>query len=97
MSLVVDEMDIRKHLSFDGNKFVGNVDLGDNRETGDDDEVASEALVFLVVALNNSWKLPVGYFLINGLGSSGTYIHTYMHKCIHTYTHTHMYLLSDTV
>jgi len=59
VSLVVDEMDIRKHSSFDGNKFVENVDLGDNRETGDDDEVASEALVFLVVALNNSWKLPV--------------------------------------
>jgi len=37
VSLVVDEMDIRKHLSFDGNKFVGNVDLGDSRETGNDD------------------------------------------------------------
>jgi len=28
---------------------------------------ATEALVFLVVALNSHWKIPVGYFLIHGL------------------------------
>jgi len=28
---------------------------------------ATEALVFLIVALNSHWKIPVGYFLIHGL------------------------------
>lgn len=29
--------------------------------------MAKEALVFLVVALNSNWKVPVGYFLTNSL------------------------------
>lgn len=31
--------------------------------------VAREAFIFMVVAVNVSWKLPIGYFLIAGLGS----------------------------
>ena len=30
---------------------------------------AREALAFMVTAVNGSWKLPVGFFLIAGLGS----------------------------
>lgn len=33
-------------------------------------EKAKEAFVFLVVAINESWKIPVGYFLINHVNSS---------------------------
>lgn len=33
-------------------------------------EKAKEALVFLVVAINEAWKIPVGYFLINHINSS---------------------------
>lgn len=35
----------------------------------DDDSlpVATDAFVFMVVALNSYWKLAIGYFLINGL------------------------------
>lgn len=32
-------------------------------------EVATECLVFMVVCVNESWKLPVGYFLCNHLNS----------------------------
>lgn len=31
--------------------------------------VAKEALTFMVVALNEQWKMPIGYFLIDGLSA----------------------------
>lgn len=32
--------------------------------------IAKEALVLMVVSITDGWKLPVGYFLIAGLGAS---------------------------
>lgn len=29
--------------------------------------VAKEALVFMLTCINGPWKIPVGYFLINGI------------------------------
>ena len=68
VSLMLDEMAIRKKIEWDakGQKMVGFVDLG----TGVDDDsapVATEALVFMVVCVNGSWKLPVGHFMIKSL------------------------------
>lgn len=65
-NLVVDEMAIRKHLEWDGKKFRGYVDIG-NEVDDDSNAVASEALVFMLVSLDSHWKVPCGYFLINGL------------------------------
>lgn len=65
-NLVVDEMAIRKHLEWDGKKFRGYVDIG-NEMDDDSNAVASEALVFMLVSLDSHWKVPCGYFLINGL------------------------------
>mgnify|MGYP005985167013 CR=1 FL=1 len=31
---------------------------------------AKEVLVFMLVALNDHWKMPVGYFFLDGLNSS---------------------------
>lgn len=65
-SLMMDEMAIRKHIEWDGKRFIGYVDVG----TGVDDDttpVATEALVFMVVSLSAHWKVPIGYFLIQGL------------------------------
>ena len=31
---------------------------------------AKEVLVFMLVALNDYWKIPVGYFFLDGLNSS---------------------------
>ena len=65
-SLMLDEMAIRKHVEWDGNKFCGFVDIG----TGINDDslpAATEALVLMVVSMNSSWKVPCGYFLIDGL------------------------------
>ncbi|CAH1981442.1 unnamed protein product [Acanthoscelides obtectus] len=68
-NLVFDEMCIMKKVEWDGKRTYGYVelDIGDAGDTGDTVEEAREALVFMLVALNCSWKIPVGYFLINGL------------------------------
>lgn len=67
-NLVLDEMSIRQQVEWDGQKFCGYVDLN----TGiDSDQVpeAKEVLVFMLVALNDCWKIPVGYFLLDGLSA----------------------------
>lgn len=68
-SLMMDEVAIRQHIEWDGSKFVGYIDMG---TCLDDDRmpVAKEALTFMVVGVNDSFKLPVAYFLIDGLGGT---------------------------
>lgn len=65
-SLVVDEIAIRQHLEFDGTCYYGYVDMGSSVDT-DNLPVAKEAFVLMLVAINASWKLPVGYFLTAGI------------------------------
>ena len=68
-ALMIDEVAIRQQVEWDGSKFVGYIDMG----TGLDDDsmpVAKEALTFMVVGVNDSFKLPVAYFLIDGLGGT---------------------------
>ena len=66
-SLMLDEMAIRKHVSWDGVKFRGYVDVGNGAEENDSSPVAKDALVLMAVAVNGSWKVPCGYFLVDGL------------------------------
>ena len=69
-ALMLDEMSIRKHVEWDGKQFRGFVDLG----TGINDDSlpeATDALVFMAVSVNSSWKVPCGYFLVNGLTEEG--------------------------
>jgi hypothetical protein len=66
-SLMIDEMAIKKHVSWDGKKFRGYVDLGNSVEDDDSAHIAKDALVFMVVGVNETWKVPVGYFFIDGL------------------------------
>ncbi|KAK6475665.1 DNA transposase THAP9 [Huso huso] len=65
-ALLINEMSLCKEIEWDGMKYRGFVDIG----TGIDNEstpVATKALVFMVVSLTSSWKVPCGYFLIRGL------------------------------
>lgn len=64
-----DEMAIKKDLVWDGNNICGYVDLGHGIMESDNCPLATEALVFMVTALNKSWKIPVVYCLINGLSA----------------------------
>ncbi|KAL4126963.1 hypothetical protein QTP88_011161 [Uroleucon formosanum] len=70
-ALVMDEMAVRQHVEWDGTNYHGYVNVGESicNETM---EKAKEALVFLVVALNEAWKIPVGYFLINHINNDLT-------------------------
>ena len=66
---MLDEMAIKKHISWDGKKYKGYVDLG-NGIKDDSLPVAGDALVFMVVAIDESWKVPCGYFFIDGLSGA---------------------------
>ena len=67
VALIFDEVAIKKRVEFDGKKFVGCTDLGTGVEPDDMTPPATEALVFMVVALDGSWKLSIGYFLADHL------------------------------
>ncbi|KAK1907005.1 DNA transposase THAP9 [Dissostichus eleginoides] len=63
---VMDEVAIRKHVEYAAGKFHGYVDLGCG-VVDDSLPPAKDALVLMVVAIDDSWKIPVAYFLIDGL------------------------------
>ncbi|KAJ4948187.1 hypothetical protein JOQ06_019724 [Pogonophryne albipinna] len=65
-ALMMDEVSIRKHLEYAAGKFHGYVDLGCGI-VDDSLPPAKDALVLMVVAIDDSWKIPVAYFLIDGL------------------------------
>ena len=67
--LMMNEMAIKKHVSWDGKKYNGYVDLG-NDVNDDTLPVAGDALVFMVVAVDGSWKVPCTYFFIDGLSGN---------------------------
>ncbi len=64
--LMLDEMSIRKHTSWNVHEGVpeGFVDLGTGCVDGDAAPVAKDVLVFMLVGIYGGWKLPVGYFLV---------------------------------
>lgn len=64
----MDEISIRKHLDFNNEKYFGFVDFRSEIQSDTVDQ-ATECLVFMVVAINYSWKIPIGYFLCNHLNS----------------------------
>lgn len=74
-NLVFDEMSIRKKIEWNFNKeemgYVYDFGLGNYNATP-----AREVLVFLLVAINASWKLPLGYFPIDGCKSEQKFIIT---------------------
>ena len=53
-------------MSHDGQKYCGYVDLGNDVEDDESAHLAKDALVFVVDGINESWKVPVGYFFIDG-------------------------------
>lgn len=78
-ALIIDEMSIRQHLEWDGKNFHGYVNFG--TEINDDrNQLAKEAFVLLIVCINGTWKLPVGYFLTNSL--NGQQKHSIVQQCI---------------
>ncbi|XP_037831652.1 uncharacterized protein si:ch73-130a3.4 isoform X3 [Kryptolebias marmoratus] len=60
--LMLDAMAIKKHVQYNPHtqKMSGFVDMGDGLNEQD---VATEALVFMVVGLQGHWKAPIAYYL----------------------------------
>ncbi|CAI6349790.1 unnamed protein product [Macrosiphum euphorbiae] len=63
-----NEMHIKRQIEWDGKKCHGFSSIG-NGYTSNDSELraATQVLVILVVALDSSWKVPIGYFFHKGL------------------------------
>lgn len=68
-SLMHDELSIKEDIEWDGHRFLGYVDVGDGVYS-DDTPLAGHALVFMVVSIDGSCKVPIGYFLIAGMSGS---------------------------
>ena len=58
--LMLDEMAIRKHVSWDGKKFQGYVDLGNGVDEDDSAPISKVVLVLMAISVNGSWKVPCG-------------------------------------
>lgn len=71
INLVIDEMAIRQHIDWNGHNYSGFVNMGANCVYDHDNlPLAKNALVFLAVAINGHWKVPVGYFFIDNLNAT---------------------------
>ncbi|KYN10897.1 THAP domain-containing protein 9, partial [Trachymyrmex cornetzi] len=71
INLTMDEISIREHIHWDGKEFHGYVDFGIEGNNKDEKiPKAKNAFIFMAVALNSNWKVPLGYFLINSLNAS---------------------------
>ena len=69
-SLMLDEMAIKKHIAWDGERYRGYVDIGNNVVDDDSNPVAKDVIVFMVVSVKESWKIPIAYFFIDGLSGN---------------------------
>ena len=61
---MLDEMAMKKHVSWDGKEFRGYVDVGNGIDENDSSPVAKDALVLMAVAVNGSWKVPCGLLMV---------------------------------
>ncbi|GBN24837.1 hypothetical protein AVEN_265144-1 [Araneus ventricosus] len=63
-----DEMSIRRQTELDNGKLCGYIDYGTDLESPEL-PIANNALTFMVNAVNGNWKIPIAYFLIDGLNA----------------------------
>lgn len=61
-ALVADEMSIRRQKIWTGKYYEGLVDIG--LENDESSQIATQAYVFMLVSINDSWKLPLAYFFV---------------------------------
>nr|XP_040563692.1 uncharacterized protein LOC121113894 [Lepeophtheirus salmonis] len=65
-NLTLDEMCIKKMIEFEGSKYHGYMVIG-TAVSYNSISPTIEVLVLMVVAINGSWKIPIGNFIIHGL------------------------------
>ena len=71
-NLVCDGMSIKSSTIYNKTtgSFEGFVDFGCDIISDDENSVATEALVFMLVSLRKNWKYPIGYVLINKIDAT---------------------------
>lgn len=82
-NIVIDEIAIRQQVTYDGQRYYGLIDFGVDHNDAfhvDHSLKATNALVFMLVAINGHWKIPVGYFLLNSL--NGAERASLLEKCL---------------
>lgn len=62
-SLVFDEIAVRKYEELVGDRYCRYIDFCEGLH-GDDVDMTKEALVFMLVCIIESKKIPIGYFFI---------------------------------
>lgn len=95
-NLVVDEMCVKRQIEIDPQQNIyGHINMGTGAiYDADDIPIAKNALVFMLVGMNDYWKLPIGYFLIDGL--TGAERSNLLSKAIELITDTGAHLCSIT-
>ena len=74
-TLLCDAMKIKSSTIYNKETvcFEGFVNYGNDIIVDDENEIAADALVFMLVSLKNSWKYPIGYVLINGIDATNSH------------------------
>ena len=78
--LLRDEMAIRRHVKYISGEYSGFVYIGKS-QFDDSVPLAKDAFVLMAVSMNASWKIPVAYFIINGM--SGADMANIIRECLH--------------
>lgn len=79
-ALMLDCMAVRKKLEWDGQRFHGTIHLGNAQDFDHSAPIATEALVFHLVAVNLSWKIPVGHFFLSS--TKGEQLSSLVKRCL---------------
>ncbi|KAL4127133.1 hypothetical protein QTP88_011331 [Uroleucon formosanum] len=68
---LMDEMSIKQRVHRTGTRHQGYIDFGLGGKTEEMDNLpyAKDAFVIMVVGINTSWKVPIAYYLINGISA----------------------------
>lgn len=69
VAMIFDEVAVRKHSQWDASKkeFLGHITANKPGEYENCSPLCKEALVLMVSGIGEEFKLPIGYFLTNGL------------------------------
>lgn len=73
VNMVFDEMAIKSLVEYNvssgtSSSHSGYVDMGFGIKS-DEQNLASQVLVFILTCINMNWKVPIGYFLVKGTGA----------------------------
>ena len=69
LGIQLDEISIRQHIDWHCGKAIGYINNGYDLDNDAFPE-ARDVLVFLAVAVNSNFKLPIAYLFVNGLGGN---------------------------